>query len=300
MKQRLVTKLKTHFPQILFKKVKIVTKGWDHDVLILDNHLIVRFGKDRLAKNNFAREVKFLKEFSTISNIRVPHYLFFSRHEGIGIYEMIKGQELTPQIYKKLPSAIKQKIIRALARFLTLIHTLPLKKAKAYGFKFTGCEGWEKALNEKRKWFEKEFFPKMTKHLTPEQNRFVKNFMEYFCASQYKIKPVLGHYDLSHDHIIVNENGTIAGIIDFGDMSISDPAHEFNGFWDYDSRLPRQIYAYYRGPKDSLFLQRCRDHFIHRWIYLLYDGLIRRKNMSLWHEARTRINSIISAKNSYL
>lgn len=296
MKQFLIKKLKTAFPQIHFKKAKLITKGWDHDVLVLDDKLVVRFAKAKLYKNSFAREVKFLKEFSKISNIRIPNYTFFSKEKNFGGYEMIKGKELTPRMYKKLPQVKKQKIIKELAKFLTILHALPLKKAKAYGFKFTGYEGWEKSLNEKRKWFEKEFFPKMTQHLTSDQNRFVKKFMEHFCTSQHKIKPVLGHYDLSHDHIIMNNDGTISGIIDFGDVSISDPANEFNGFWDYDPKLPKQIYKYYQGHKDPTFLQRCQDHFIHRWIYLLYDGLIRRKNMALWKEARQRINSIIRKK----
>lgn len=296
MKQSLIKKLKAEFPQVKFKKAKLVTRGWDHDVLVLDNNFIVRFAKSKLYKNSFAREVKFLREFSKISNLKVPDYIFFSKEKNFGGYEMIKGKELTPPMYKKLSPTKKQKIIKDLAKFISILHGISLKKAKAYGFKFTEYQGWEKALNEKWKWFEKEFFPKMTKHLTPRQNRFIKNFMEYFCSSQYSIKPVLGHYDLSHDHIIMNKNGTISGIIDFGDVCISDPAHEFNGFWDYDPKLPKRIYQYYKGPKDDRFLQRCKDHFIHRWIYLLYDGLIRRKNMALWREARQRINAFIKTE----
>lgn len=212
---------------------------------------------------------------------------------------MIKGRELTPDFYKKLPLPQKRKIIKQLSIFITLLHMTPIKKARAYGFSHTGYEGWEKALKEKRAWFESEFFPKVSIHLSSKQNTFIHKFVNYFCTTSYSITPVLGHYDLSHDHIIMNKNGTIAGIIDFGDISMSDPANEFNGFWDYDSKFPRQIYKLYGGPKDADFLKRCRDHFIHRWIYLLYDGLIRRKNPNLFKEAKGRINSIMKEYGDY-
>lgn len=289
----LIKKLKAEFPNITFKKACLIKKGWDHDVLILDNNFVVRFAKAKLSKDNFEREVKFLKDFSKISNLPVPHYQFYSKKKSFGGYTMIEGKELTPALYKKLSPAKKRNIIKELATFITLLHKIPLKKARAYGFRYTGYEGWEKALKEKRTWFESEFFPKVSSHLSAKQNAFINKFLDYFCTTSYSITPVLGHFDLSHDHIIMNNNGTISGIIDFGDVSISDPAHEFNGFWDYDSKLPSQIYKLYCGPKDANFLRRCRDHYIHRWIYLLYDGLIRRKNPSLFKEANGRINSIM-------
>ena len=293
LKQQLVKKLTTEFPQIIFKKVDLVTKGYDHDVLVLDDNFVVRFAKKRLSKKSFVREIKFLKEFSKISNLAVPKYSFISKDKSFGGYEMIKGKELTPKLYKSLSVSKKQKIIRDLAKFLTILHSTPLQKARQ--FHFSEYASWGRVLVEKQKWFDDEFYAKIKKYLTQRQYDFIKNFIEYFCNSQYHIRPVLGHYDLSHDHIIMNGDGTIAGIIDFGDINISDPAHEFNGFWDYDEKLPKQIYKYYGGPKDKNFLKRCRDHFIHRWIYLLYDGKVRRKNEDLWKEAKQRIDEIIKA-----
>ena len=42
LEDRLVVRLKQEFPDLNFKQVQLNTKGWDHDVLILDNSFIVR------------------------------------------------------------------------------------------------------------------------------------------------------------------------------------------------------------------------------------------------------------------
>ena len=151
-------------------------------------------------------------------------------------------------------------------------------------------------MDEKRAWFERDFYPKMTRYLTPEQNSFIRKFVNYFTRSQTEIKPALGHYDLSHDHIIIDNLGNISGIIDFGDLTIGDPANEFYWMQDCAKDLTQKIYQKYTGPKEKTFLQRCKDHHIDKWIFLLYDGKIRRKNKSLWKDALRQLNKIMASQ----
>lgn len=287
LKHKLIKKLRKEFPQVKFKTAELVTQGWDHDVLVLDGKFIFRFAKEKLYKNSFAREVKFLKAFSKISNLKVPNYTYFSKDKSFGGYEMIHGQPLSQRVYKGLSPAKKQKFIGEIAKFLTILHKIPLRQAAAYGFKKYN------AWTENQKWFKTEFEPKVYKKLSPKQRAFIKNFTSTFYKSSQTIQPVLGHFDLSHDHILVNKAEDIAGIIDFGDVNLSDPAREFNGFFDFDKKLAAAVYKFYRGPKDPGFLKRARDHEVHRWIYLLYDGLIRRKDKALWEAANQEINRTI-------
>ncbi len=299
LKARLVSKIEKEYPELKFKKAELVTKGFDHDVLVLDNKFIVRFAKAKLYKLNFIREVNFLKKFGKISNIKVPNYTFISKDKTYGGYNIIEGRELESKIYEKLSAKKKQKIIRELAKFLSILHNFPINRARALGFKNYGFGKKEQA--KRKRWFKREYYPKMSKHLTQNQLNFIRKFMAEFTLVRPNIKPVLGHYDLSHDHIIMKPDSTISGIIDFGDMSISDPAFEFNGFFDYDQNMTKEIYKYYQGPKDPGFLRRTNDHYIHRWIFLLYDSKIRRKNPFLWKQSNKIINRIIKEnENSVL
>lgn len=290
-KKRLIAKIRSEFPEAEFKKAVLVTKGWDHSVLVLDDRFIFRFAKEKPNKKTFSREVQFLREFSKISNLRVPNYFFLSKDKTFGGYEMIKGRELSRRIYKNLSANKRFQLIEGLAKFLSILHRIPVNKAQHYGF--TRYQTWDQTLKGKQKWFAREFVPKVSPKLTPTQNDFIRSFVNTFYKSQYSVRPVLGHFDLSHDHVIMKRDGTISGIIDFGDLSISDPAREFNGFVDFDENLPKLIYKYYKGPKDPNFLKRCKGHYIHRWIYLLYDGLVRRKDKALWLQANREIDKII-------
>lgn len=88
-KTELVNKIRNEFPAVKFKKAKLITKGWDHDVLVLDGRFIFRFAREKLNKKTFAREVEFLRQFSKISNLSVPNYAFLSKDKTFGGYEMI-------------------------------------------------------------------------------------------------------------------------------------------------------------------------------------------------------------------
>jgi len=58
LKDILIAETRKEFPQLKFKNAKLVTKGWDHDVLVLDDKFIVRLAKDKLYGRNFIKEVK--------------------------------------------------------------------------------------------------------------------------------------------------------------------------------------------------------------------------------------------------
>lgn len=291
LKKQLLSKLLKEFPKVKFKTTKLITKGWDHDVLVLDNKLIFRFAKNRIYKNSIKREVKFLSDFSKITNIKVPKYTYFSRRGNFGGYKMIQGKELSPKIYQNLSAKKKLEFIKKLAKFLSKLHSIPVSEAEKYDYK--ASKSWKGMQKDRKEWYKKKFKPTVSEKLTKTQTNFIENFVKNFYKSSYSFKPVFGHYDLGHDHILMKPDGSISGIIDFGDMHVSDPAYEFNGFFDYDESLPRQIYKYYRGPKDSKFLERAKKYYIHRYIYLLYDGLIRRKSPALWKGANQQINKII-------
>jgi len=291
LKDHLLSKLQNEFPKLQFTDTKLITKGWDHDVLVIDNAFIVRFAKEKLDKKSFEREINFLEKFSKISNIQIPDYTLLSNDKTFGGYAMIPGEELTSTLYQKLSDEKRTDFIRDIALFVSKLHAIPLSKAKEYGFELYGS--WIAEVNKKATWFEEEFYPKMTAHLTADENTFIRDFVVSFCKSQHMIHPVLGHFDLGHDHILMNPDGSISGIIDFGDISIADPANEFEGLMFYDKNLPNQIYELYTGPKDATFLSRCKDHYVHKWIYLLYDGLVRRNNMELWEEARKKLQELM-------
>jgi aminoglycoside phosphotransferase (APT) family kinase protein len=88
-------------PDFQFTAVELVQKGWDHDVLILDEKYVFRFAKDELDNSSFQREMRFLADFGNISNLPVPRYKWVSKNGSFGGYEIILGEALLPEAYAK-------------------------------------------------------------------------------------------------------------------------------------------------------------------------------------------------------
>jgi aminoglycoside 2''-phosphotransferase len=295
-KDELIKLVYEEFPDFQFAAVELVRKGWDHDVLILNEKYVFRFAKDGLDKSSFQREMRFLADLGNISNLPAPRYRWISKNGNFGGYEIVQGKALLPEAYEKFSDEKKLKFNNEIARFLTLLHGIPLEKAEGYGFApFTS---WEGEMRERQRWYRSQFKQLIAPKLSAEQLNFIEKFARDFYYSDYAIRPVLAHYDLSHDHIIVQAQD-ISGIIDFGDLRIGDPAQEFAGLFDYSKILPSQIYEKYDGPKDSQFMRRARQHYIHRWVYLHQDALVRRKDDALWNEAQRRLNDIIRSERSF-
>jgi aminoglycoside 2''-phosphotransferase len=76
--------------------------------------------------------------------------------------------------------------------------------------------------------------------------------------AHFGFEPSVLHADLTGDHILVGTtSGEIAGIIDWGDAIVGDPAYDFAGLLaDYGAEFAGQALASYGQPGDPTFMQR--------------------------------------------
>jgi len=52
MHNNLATNIRKIFPNLRWKKAKLITSGWDYDILLLDDNFVVRIPKNIEAKKN--------------------------------------------------------------------------------------------------------------------------------------------------------------------------------------------------------------------------------------------------------
>ncbi len=94
--------------------------------------------------------------------------------------------------------------------------------------------------------------------LTGDERDWVEcQFRDFLAKSaRFAYAPVLCHGDLCSDHILFDHAGTgLAGIIDFGDVTIGDPAGEFTWRADYGESFFEQVLQAY-GVTDRPFAER--------------------------------------------
>ncbi len=96
--------------------------------------------------------------------------------------------------------------------------------------------------------------------------------------NSHKVSQVLLHGDLSAEHILVDHDINISGVIDFGDAMIADPALDLAGVrWAYGERLLAQVleaYTAYGCAVDDDFLTRVEFYWKMVPLYLIADGEI--------------------------
>ncbi len=243
------------FPDISVEKTQIFDDGWDYIVIVVNNELTFRFPRREDYAKTLPIEVSFLELFADKSPVRVPE-LTYQKDKKSEIsyvtYDFIPGVQFTKSIANSFSKGELLTIAQQLGSFLTTVHSFPLEKAKQLGIqKIDSLDSWKKRLKKIRR----EVFPHISKS---EQDWVVKLFENFLqIVREIPINSVLTHSDVMPEHIIVNpKTRTLSGIIDFGDIVISDPAYDFTILARYGQYFLYEVYKNYSLPRDEAFETR--------------------------------------------
>lgn len=166
---------------------------------------------------------------------------------------------MRPRMFAALAPGARETILDQLADFLRLIHALPpaiiAQDDGAIAQEWTGAEWRARWLAERRA----AVAPVVDAALLRRMDRFY----DHFAAAPAPPREVLTHGDLSDDHILVSpREGRLAGLIDFGDACLGDPAYDLTFFFAYGDAAARRVAGRYdpRGA-DATLLDRARMQY---------------------------------------
>lgn len=231
--------------------------GWDNFAIKVDNKYLFRFPKHPDAYNQIQREVEVLGSLKPClpSTIKVPNYLAANLDTDYPFvyYEMIPGQPLTLELYHNFTGTQKESLAQNIATFLNTLHSISPKS----------CPHLEK-VNPLKNY--REFYQQVQticfKYLTPaQQAKTDQLFNRYFDNPSFQnFTPAIIHGDLSENHILITDDGI--GIIDFGDVSVFDPAIDLSWFHLFDKNLFHGVLSKYSTLKDPGFEHRICEFYI--------------------------------------
>jgi aminoglycoside 2''-phosphotransferase len=263
---KFLEKIKREFPRLEWQSVKKTEGNWDFDVFLLDEKYVFRFAKDKEGMEKLAREIKLLNYLKKKSPLAVPGYIFLSRNGEFAGYEMIKGNELKNDTFKKLSSKEKKYMAKQIADFLNVLHQTPKRVIEKVGVKAEDeIEKVEKLLGRMKR----DVFSKIKKAEAEDIENFLAEFREMLKNPTEK---VLVHGDLTQDNLLFC-GGRFSGAIDFGDLHIDDPAIDFKGFYRFGKDFVKEIYRNYYNHHDKIFLERVKLYRRIIGIYVL-DGAV--------------------------
>lgn len=254
-KNQYLTIITEQFPQLTYSTSRLLKHGWDHDVVILDEQLVFRFPRKEYLEK-FQTEVRILDALFGSIELPLPRYMYKTKDLSFGGYSLIEGTPLRQSLFKRLSAKKRQQCAVQLGRFFSQLHAFDMDRARSLGaVEEEYMYNWS---SESRKKMMPLLREKLYPKLSDQESAWIeKRFEEFFALTPSKHK-VLLHSDLAEDHILFSkEQGAIAGIIDFADMEIGDPAMDFCGLFGYGKDFVDAVYSHYTDTlKDPDFLKR--------------------------------------------
>ena len=118
-----------------------------------------------------------------------------------------------------------------------------------------------------------ERLPLVARH-APSLAEPIRDFYDRY-RHDHATYPVIVHGDLVPEHVLLNEPAErLAGIIDFGDVALGDPAQDFSGFWSYgEDATSRLVELSGLGQNEPGLRGRSRNHFVRYAIDRLFEKL---------------------------
>jgi aminoglycoside phosphotransferase (APT) family kinase protein len=206
-----------------------IDDGYDFEVAIVDDEWVFRFPRRPGVEEALVLEIAVLPTLAPALPVDIPSFEYVSQNPLFVGYRLIRGEPLVDEDAEG---------VRA---FLEALHThdasgLPVER-----------HDWVEAYREQCAEFERLVFPFLDLDRRADAKRLfgeVETLVDF--------RPWLIHGDLGPEHLLVRD-GRLAGVIDWGDMRLGDPALDYawlvNGpfaNWDVDRDLRQRARFYHR------------------------------------------------------
>lgn len=264
---RLLRLVRRAFPAFGVATARLETTGGDHLLLILDGNHVFRF--PRAGMHRLDLELKLLARLQRQGGVATPRYDHVDPDGRFAGYRLIDGAALTRQRFARLAMPDRYVVLRDIAQFLTTLHGIApddVAPAADWPIDWTAAAYADRALAERQPLIARRF-PMLAEPLAA------------FCRRYRQDAPprsVIVHGDLVEEHLLLDERTRkLAGIIDFGDVALGDPAQDFLGLWAYGRDAVAHCAGLY-GADDPGLLDRSRRHFIRYRIDRLFEQVTRR------------------------
>ena len=206
-----------------------VDEGWDFRVLIVDEAWVVRWPRHRLAVEEIEKEADLLPALAPLLSVEVPRFEYVSREPWLVAYRLIRGEPLVDED----PDGVRG--------FLDALHAVDVDAVPA------PRPDWLEIYRAQAGEFRRVVLPLLDKDERPGGEALLAQ-----TETLTGFEPALTHSDLGPTHLLVRD-GRLAGVIDWGDARIGDPAVDYSWLlngpfpdWDVDDELRRRARIYHR------------------------------------------------------
>ena len=198
--------------------IVVLGQGLDSVAYLVNGEYVFKQSKHEESRINMKKEIKVLDYLKDKLSLRIPVIEFYNEEYSVCGYKEIKGKKLTKEMYGSMSADEKDKLAHSIAQFLKELHSLDLPNIDDLELD---------VVDDYRSDYEslKETIYSVIPDKTKE---YLDNLFRRILSDERitKYVKVLCHNDLSCNHIIMHNN-EVVGIIDFGDVAVTDRDKDF-------------------------------------------------------------------------
>ena len=210
------------FYNLKVNDIKVLGSGYDSVAYLVNNEYVFKIKFSANKKKGYEKE-KAIYDFlnqKLDTNIKIPNieYSIISDEISILGYKEIKGTFLTPEIYSTMSKKEQDLLKQDIAIFLRQMHDLDCSEISSY------------TIDNKQNVLEEYQLLRNTIYdsLTDLEKQYIESFMQRLNSTTiFDDKKCLCHNDFSCNHLLLDENKRLCGIIDFGDSGVIDEYCDF-------------------------------------------------------------------------
>ena len=220
------------YPELQIKSAYINEIGQNNDVLIVNDRLVFRFPKYEQGIQQLRLETKLLEAIRPFITLPIPNPIYQMFQDEVpgkvfSGYEMIEGEPFWKNIFLEIKDEEQlQKLAFTLAQFLRELHQIPM--ATFEGIMEQGKTDMYLEMGNLYSQLKEHVYPFMREEARVEVSNTFESYLSN--SSNFDFAPCFIHGDFGMSNILYSKGEkNISGVIDFGGVSIGDPAYDFAG-----------------------------------------------------------------------
>jgi len=237
---------------------KVHDGGDDFLVFEINSEWMFRFPRNEVSRIACEKEMEFLSKFKPLSTLPIPDYQYVG--DGFAGYAKVCGRQLSYELFQELSTYTRETIAEQLGSFLSALHKFSLGEADELGLN----RSWYGTHHKNGTVFLEKVAPLLS---SSARNKAIR-CMEDLLAEEFTGRVIHGDFFLP-DHVFFDQDQKQLGVIDFADVTIYDPAHDFQCVYEIGGEdFFESVMKRYDDNQDTDLLKRSKLRLLARPLFV--------------------------------
>ncbi|MDQ0881355.1 phosphotransferase [Peribacillus sp. V2I11] len=260
------------FPEIELKGIKQLGEGFDNTVIQINGEFVFRFPRRPIAVTLIQVENQLLPSIAGTFPLAIPEPVFFGKPSTLYPYHFTGYKMVKGHLPVEGSLANKAESAKRFAHFLKVLHSFPVERAMRLGVQPDGMMRLDVSYRKKSLM---ENVSNLLKLGYFEQAYAVKEFVEELGELVVQNPISLVHGDIHIRNVLLDDEGVLAGIIDWGDVHVGNRAIDFSFLYSYFPKEARRGFYEIYGEIEKETESLARFRAIYMLVTLLVYGIDR-------------------------